>query len=81
MNKTLLRTPTGSRWASWYGDILEKNERLPRERSWLLILMDSLYTEKRWGQTAHFELFVLPGFPDNDTLLRYQTLSLQMMPF
>ena len=37
MNKTLLRTPTSSRRASWCNDILEKNERLPRERSWLLI--------------------------------------------
>ena len=36
MNKTLLRTPTSCRRASWCNDILEKNERLPRERSWLL---------------------------------------------
>ena len=27
MNKTLLRTPTGSQWASWCGDFLKENER------------------------------------------------------
>ena len=58
MNKTLLRTLTGSQLASWCGDFLKKNKRLQRERSWLLkclwskkncCLFETLFKSKKNG--------------------------------